>query len=81
MKIHIDKSFAKDLRKIDDEKIKNSVADIIESINLSKIYMPICDYWMIFDNSDYPSKLIADGFNEQETKVYDDLIYNKIVKP
>lgn len=50
-------------------------------INLSKIYMPICDYWMIFDNSDYPSKLIADGFNEQETKVYDDLIYNKIVKP
>lgn len=36
MKILIDKSFAKDLRKIDDEKIKNSVADIIESINSAR---------------------------------------------
>lgn len=36
MKILIDKSFAKDLKKIDDKKIKNNVADIIESIANAK---------------------------------------------
>ncbi len=29
--------------------------------NLFKIYMPICDNWMIFDNSTAPSNLIATG--------------------
>jgi hypothetical protein len=36
MKVLIDKSFSKDLRKIDDKKIKNSLADIIESVASAK---------------------------------------------
>lgn len=47
-------------------------------VNLSKIYLPICDYWMIFDNSEYPSALIAEGFRGKETEVYVDDIYTKI---
>ncbi len=31
--------------------------------NLSKIYKPICDYWIIFDCSEAPTKLIAEGFH------------------
>jgi predicted ABC-type ATPase len=51
---------------------------IRELYNLSKIYLPICDYWMIFDNSEYPSALIAEGFRGKETEVYVDDIYTKI---
>ena len=36
MKVLIDKSFSKDLKKIDDKKIKNSLADIIESVASAK---------------------------------------------
>jgi len=46
--------------------------------NLLRLYIPICDYWMIFDNSEYPTKFIADGF-KKDTTIYNDLIYNKIV--
>jgi len=47
--------------------------------NLFKLYIPICDYWMIFDNSEHPAKFIADGFKEIDKTIYDNLIYNKIV--
>ncbi len=30
--------------------------------NLFELYIPICDYWMIFDNSLTPSELIAEGY-------------------
>ena len=30
--------------------------------NLFKLYIPICDYWMIFNNSFTPSELIAEGY-------------------
>lgn len=30
--------------------------------NLFNIYIPICDYWMIFSNSGTPSELIAEGY-------------------
>src|ERR1035437_8078823 len=29
--------------------------------NLSRIYIPICDSWMIFDNSEHPPLLVAKG--------------------
>lgn len=32
--------------------------------NLFKLYIPISDYWMIFDNSISPSELIAEGYSE-----------------
>lgn len=30
--------------------------------NLFNLYIPICDYWMIFNNSISPSELIAEGY-------------------
>lgn len=47
--------------------------------NLSKIYMPICDYWLIFDNSEHPSVMIAEGFKNTGKKVYSLGIYNQII--
>jgi predicted ABC-type ATPase len=48
--------------------------------NLSKIYMPICDYWMIFDNSETPVSLIAEGFRNIEIEIYRQDIYKQIIK-
>ena len=47
---------------------------------LSKIYMPICDYWMIVDNSEDPSIMIAEGFQNTEKQVYRQDIYNQIIE-
>lgn len=47
--------------------------------NLSKIYLPICDYWMIFDNSEHPSVLIAEGFQNKEIEIYTRDIYKQII--
>ena len=30
--------------------------------NLSKLYLPICDYWLITDNSEPPFQIVAEGF-------------------
>ena len=49
--------------------------------HLSKIYLPICDYWMIFDNSRHPSELIAEGFQDFDIKIYRQDIYTQIVTP
>ncbi len=38
-------------------------------INLFNIYLPICDYWMLFDNSLTPSELIAEGYGKDETSI------------
>jgi len=34
--------------------------------NLFNIYIPICDYWMIFNNSVSPSELIAEGYSDKD---------------
>jgi len=47
--------------------------------NLSKIYIPICDSWMIFDNSGHPPLLIAKGFQNTDTQIYRNDIYNQII--
>ena len=31
--------------------------------NLFNLYIPICDYWMIFNNSISPSELVAEGYS------------------
>ena len=38
-------------------------------INLFNLYLPICDYWMIFDNSISPSELIAEGYPEGDIEI------------
>ena len=47
--------------------------------NLFKLYMPICDYWMILDNSNTPSKLVAEGGTNIVTKIHDKTVYNLIL--
>jgi predicted ABC-type ATPase len=47
--------------------------------NLSEIYVPISDYWMIFDNSEHPSLLVAEGFKNADKQVYCHGIYNQII--
>ena len=42
--------------------------------------MPICDYWMIFDNSETPVSLIAEGFRNIEIEIYRQDIYKQIIK-
>ena len=38
--------------------------------NLFEIYLPICDYWMIFDNSQkMTSELIAEGLYHEKSKI------------
>jgi predicted ABC-type ATPase len=35
-------------------------------LNLFSIYIPICDYWMIFNNSVSPSELVAEGYSNKD---------------
>jgi predicted ABC-type ATPase len=48
--------------------------------NLSKLYLPICDYWMIIDNSEPPFKIVAEGFKVENIEIHNQFIYNQIVK-
>ena len=49
-------------------------------INLSKLYLPICDYWMIIDNSKPPFQIVAEGVKTENIEINDQNIYNQIVK-
>lgn len=33
--------------------------------NLFNLYIPICDYWMIFNNSGYNTDFIAEGYTDR----------------
>jgi hypothetical protein len=37
---------------------------------LHELYVPICDYWMIIDNSEHPSVVITEGFKVEEKNMY-----------
>ncbi len=37
--------------------------------NLFELYIPICDYWMIIDNSRSPSTLIAEGYLDKDIDI------------
>ena len=47
-------------------------------INLFDLYIPICDYWMISDNSLSPMEVIAKGFKNEEININNILVYNKL---
>ena len=38
--------------------------------NLFELYIPICDYWMIADNSMSPMEVIAKGFRSDKKEIY-----------
>jgi len=48
--------------------------------NLSRLYMPICDYWMIIDNSEPPFQIVAEGFKTENIEINNQITYNQIVK-
>jgi predicted ABC-type ATPase len=37
--------------------------------NLFELYISICDYWMIFDNSKSPSAFIAEGYSDKDIEI------------
>jgi len=37
--------------------------------NLFKLYIPICDYWMVFNNSNTPSELVAEGYFDKDLDI------------
>lgn len=47
-------------------------------LNLVKVFIPICDYWIFIDNSEHPYKFIAEGFSNLQSTVYDNEIWEKI---
>ena len=47
--------------------------------NLFSLYIPLCEYWMIINNSTIPQELIAEGGKAMEPKIYNKPTYNKII--
>jgi len=48
--------------------------------NLSKLYMPICDDWLVIDNSETPLQIIAEKTKNGQISIYKDSIYSKIME-
>ncbi len=46
--------------------------------NLFNLYIPICDYWMLFDNSKLHSELIAEGYTNKEIDIKKNCIFDTI---
>ena len=47
--------------------------------NLRKIYLPLCNYWVLIDNSHKQGKWIAEGGLSTVTRIYNKRIYNLIL--
>lgn len=48
--------------------------------NLSKLYLPICDYWLIINNSEPPFQIIAEGFKNENIEINNEDIYHQIIQ-
>jgi predicted ABC-type ATPase len=49
--------------------------------NLSKLFIPICDYWLIIDNSLQPFQIIAEGSKKNTIEIKNQQIFNQIIQP
>ena len=47
-------------------------------INLTKVFVNLCDYWLVIDNSYRPYKFIAEGNGDIDIFIYNDAIWNNI---
>ena len=47
---------------------------------LYKLDILICDYWMIIDNSEHPSVLIAEGFKAEQKNIFQNIDFQKIIE-
>lgn len=48
--------------------------------NLKNTYIPLCNYWLIMDNSDSKAVKIAEGGLSYPLRIYNKRIYNKITE-
>ncbi|MBP3356280.1 MAG: zeta toxin family protein [Rikenellaceae bacterium] len=48
--------------------------------NFFRIYRPLCDYWLIIDNTGPGRRIIADGCRRETKSVADTLVYGKLEK-
>ena len=46
--------------------------------NLFELYTPICDYWLIIDNSSIPFEQVAEGNGEKIISINNENTYNQI---
>ena len=46
--------------------------------NLFQLFIPICDYWIIIDNSQKPFIIVAEGEQDRELKIQDQTIWKKL---
>ena len=46
--------------------------------NLFDIYIPVCDYWILLDNSRPPSKVIVKGNRDKTKSIVETLIYKTL---
>jgi len=46
--------------------------------NLLKYFIPLSDYWLIYDNSSQNAVMVADGINDIEINIINDEIWDKI---
>ncbi|NMB36736.1 MAG: AAA family ATPase [Bacteroidales bacterium] len=47
--------------------------------HLFNLYMPICNYWILIDNSNNPSNIIAEGGTNVVTKIHNKTLYNQLI--
>lgn len=48
--------------------------------NLFQLYMPVCDSWALYDNSDCPAVHVASGLSDKKIMVYREDIYEELKK-
>ena len=61
---------------IDEEVIRRRYTKGLH--NLFDLYMPICDYWLIVDNTVSPYKMIAEGVRDETKNIINTLLYKSI---
>jgi predicted ABC-type ATPase len=47
--------------------------------NLISLYLPLCDGWMVYDNSTLSPTLVAEGIVNQQYTIYENGIWNQII--
>jgi predicted ABC-type ATPase len=61
---------------IPEDTIRRRYKSVI--INLTNKYIPVCDYWIIINNSEGPFNVVAEGLKNNEIDIKDTAIWNKI---
>jgi predicted ABC-type ATPase len=48
------------------------------NFNLINIFIVLCDYWLVFDNSDESFTFVAEGDNINDPSIYNNKIWELI---